>query len=85
MDMEGGPATKKPEHEPQPVDRPRRLYRTVIEVWTDTPTDDLDFADLAQQVEREEAYAQVVSGGWVSNPAEFPQTDFFGNPEREVG
>lgn len=57
--------------------KPTTLHRTVIEIWTPYLTHDCELSDLAREAETGDAFCSSVTREIVSDPARFPDTDFF--------
>jgi hypothetical protein len=57
--------------------KPKQLYKTVIEIWTDYPTDKVELEDLARDAIGGDAYCNKQECEVVCNEKEFPDTEFF--------
>lgn len=60
--------------------KPKQLYKTVIEIWTEYPTDEVELEDLARSATSEDAFCSKQECKVVCNEKEFPDTDFFDDP-----
>jgi hypothetical protein len=59
--------------------KPQKLYKTTITIWTEYPTNEWSIEDLAREATRGDAYCESQKCVGVSDPAKFPQTEFFGD------
>lgn len=61
------------------MSKPTGLYKTTITIWTDYAPDDVDLETLGREATSGNAYCSGQTTDYVTEPAEFPETDFFGS------
>lgn len=58
--------------------KPEKLYKTTIVIWSEFPTEGLELEDLARDADIGDSYCDGLRCEEVTDPAQFPNTDFFG-------
>ncbi|HRY01572.1 MAG TPA: hypothetical protein P5256_00480 [Beijerinckiaceae bacterium] len=66
------------------MSKPTVLYKTTIEIWTDYNPACREIDDLAQEAMIGSAFCSLQHTDEVTDPAQFPDTDFFGSDENEA-
>ncbi len=67
------------------MSRPKQLWLSKIEVWTEFDPAGMELEDLAREATSGDAYCPLNEAIRVTNPDEFPATEFFDNPDEEEG
>jgi hypothetical protein len=57
---------------------PARLYKTTIVIWSRYDGADVELHGLAYEAEEGDAYCTRQDSELITDPADFPDTDFFG-------
>jgi len=61
------------------MEKPNRLYKTTIVIWTDFPTSSIGIEDLARETQVGDAFCESSECVEISNKKYFPETAFFGD------
>jgi Mn-dependent DtxR family transcriptional regulator len=59
----------------------KKLYRTTIVIWTKYDASDVELEDLARKAVQGEGYCSQQTTEAITDPVQFPKTEFFGEPE----
>ena len=62
--------------------KPKKLYRTTIVIWSEYPTDIMEIDHLARDCMDGESFCESSDCEEVTNPSNFPATEFFDLPEK---
>lgn len=57
--------------------KPKKLYRTTIVIWTEYPTDSVELPDLAREATTGEGFCSEQECEEITDPNQFPDTEFF--------
>jgi len=63
--------------------KPDKLWKTTIEIWTDFDPNFLEIDDLTREAMSGDAFCNGQVTVEITDPALFPNTDFFGHEEDE--
>jgi hypothetical protein len=64
-------------------DLPTKLYKSTITIWTEYNPLSVELVDLARDATSGDSFCEMHEFTEVTNPDEFPDTDFFGCDEEE--
>ena len=67
------------------MSRPKQLWLSQVEIWTAYDPEDMELEDLAREATSGNAYCPLNQAILVTNPDEFPATEFFDDGEEEEG
>ena len=65
------------------MSKPDALYKTTIVIWTDYDPSGVELEDLARDATSGEALCGSQETTKITDPAEYPDTDFFGDLDGE--
>jgi hypothetical protein len=62
---------------------PEKLYKTTITIWSQYDGSKVELSDLAYQAQEGNAYCSQQDTELITDPAQFPGTEFFGVDDGE--